>query len=124
MNRSKSARARNRSLPENRDDSTGASTPWFLAFLRSPWSAVIFVLPFVLMLSVHQWLGLSDALLAADEPGTRPAHGYNLALGVLMTLSPLPVLHHLLVRSQRGLPWIIGKMLILMMIFLLGFLAL
>ena len=45
----------------------------FSAVWQSPWAAPVFLVPFLLMLAVHQLLGLSDALLAADEPGERPA---------------------------------------------------
>jgi hypothetical protein len=81
-------------------------------------------MPFLLMLAVHQLLGLSDALLAADNPGERPAHGYNLLLGINMNLCPVAAILHLLVRSQRVFPWIIVKLLIPTIVFLLGFLTL
>ena len=76
------------------------------------------------MLAVHQRLGLSDALLAADNPGQRPGHGYNLLLGINMNLCPIAAILHLFVRSQREFPWIIVKLVIPTMIFLLGFLTL
>ena len=60
-----------------------------LSFLQSPWAAPVFLMPFLLMLAVHQLLGLSDALLAADNPGERPAHGYNLLLGINLHGEPL-----------------------------------
>ena len=77
--------------------------PAFLSFLQSPWAAPLFLMPFLLMLIVHQLLGLSDALLAADNPGERPAHGYNLLLGINMNLCLLAAVLHLL-ESQRAFP--------------------
>jgi hypothetical protein len=95
-----------------------------LPFLQSPWAAPVFLVPFVLMLVLHQMLGLSDALLVADQPGKRPAHGYNLLLGINMNLGGAASLLHLCWRSQRVFPWIIAKLLILTILFLLGFLTL
>ena len=95
-----------------------------LSFLQSPWAAPVFMMPFVLMLAVHHLLGLSDALLAADNPGERPAHGYNLLLGLNMNLCPLAAILHLLARSQRAFPWIALKLLVPTMILLLGLLVL
>jgi hypothetical protein len=76
------------------------------------------------MLAVHRLLHLSDALLAADNPGERLAHGSNLLLGINMNLCAIAALLHLLKRSQRVPAWIIAKLLITIMLFLLGFLML
>ena len=78
----------------------------------------------MLMLAVHRLLGLSDALLAADNPGERPAHGYNLLLGINMNLCAIATLLHLLGRPQRVRAWIIAKLLIPTLLFLLGLLML
>jgi hypothetical protein len=96
----------------------------FLSLLQSPWAAPVFLLPFVLMLAVHQVFGLSDALLAADNPGERPAHGYNLLLGINMNLCLVAAVLHVFVSSQRVFPWIIAKLLIPSIILVLGLLAL
>jgi hypothetical protein len=93
-----------------------------LSFLRSPWASPVFLMPFLLMLAVHQVLGLSDALLA-DDSGERPAHGYNLLLGINMNLCPLAAILHLLAKSQRVLPWIIAKLLIPTILFVLAILT-
>ena len=73
------------------------------SFLKSPWAAPVFLMPFLIMLAVHQLLGLSDALFAADNPGERPAHGYNLLLGINMNLCPVAAVLHL-VNAQRVFP--------------------
>jgi hypothetical protein len=96
----------------------------FPSFLRSPWAAPVFLAPFLLMLAIHWLLGLSDALLAANNPGERPAHGYNLLLGINMNLCAVAALLHLVARSQRVPSWIVGKLLIPTILLLLGFLAL
>ena len=96
----------------------------FPSFLRSPWAAPIFLVPFLIMLAIHRRLGLSDALLAADNPGERPAHGYNLLLGINMNLCAVAALLHLVARSQRVPPWFVAKLLIPTILFLLGFLTL
>jgi hypothetical protein len=96
----------------------------FLRFLQSRWTAPVFLVPFVLMLVLHQKLGLSDALLAADKPGERPAHAYNLLLGVNMYFSAAAAVLHFLARSHRALPWSIAKLLIATILLLLGCLAL
>ena len=94
-------------------------------FLQSTWAAPIFLLPFLLMLAVHQCLGLSDALLAADRPGTRPAHGYNLLLGINMNLCPLfALLHLLLPECRRSMYWVGVTLLIPTSLFLIGYLIL
>jgi hypothetical protein len=96
----------------------------FPSFLRSPWAAPIFLVPFLLMLAIHRLLGLSDALLAAENPGERPAQGYNLLLGINMNLCAIAAISHLVARSQRVPPWIVAKLLIPTILFLLGFLTL
>jgi hypothetical protein len=73
------------------------------------------------MLAVHRLLGLSDALLAADNPGERPAHGYNHLLGINMNLCAIAAILHLVDKSQRLPPWIGAKLLIPTILFLLGF---
>ena len=95
----------------------------FLSFLQSAWAAPLFLAPFLLMLGVHQLLGLSDALLVAEGPGERPAQGFNLLLGINMNLCPLATILHLF-KSQRTFPWIIARLLIPMSLFLLGLLTL
>jgi hypothetical protein len=92
----------------------------FLSSLRSRRAAPVFLVPFVLMLILHQELGLSDALLVADRPGERPAHEYNLLLGLNMNFCAMAAILHFLVRSQRVLPWIIAKLLIPTILFSLG----
>jgi hypothetical protein len=82
------------------------------------------LVPFLLMLTVHQLLSLSDALLAAEKPGERAAQGYNLVLGINMNLCAAVAVLHLFVRSQREFPWIITKLLIPTILFLLGLLTL
>jgi hypothetical protein len=93
------------------------------SFLKSPWAAPVFLMPFVIMLAVHQLLGLSDALLVADIPGERPAHGYNLLLGINMNLCPVAAVLHLL-NAQRTFRWIIARLLIPTMLFLFAILTL
>ena len=93
------------------------------SFLKSPWAAPVFLMPFLIMLAVHQLLGLSDALLAADNPGERPAHGYNLLLGINMNLCAVAAVLHL-VNAQRVFPWIFVRLLIPTMLFLFGILTL
>ena len=96
----------------------------FPTFLRSPWAAPVFLVPFVLMLAIHERLGLSDALLAADNPGERPAHGYNLLLGINMNLCAIAAILHLVKGSQRVPFWIAIGLLIPTVLLVLGFLTL
>jgi hypothetical protein len=93
------------------------------SFLKSPWAAPIFLMPFLIMLANHQVLGLSDALLVAENPGERPAHGYNLLMGINMNLCPVAAVLHLF-KAQRVFPWIIIRLLIPTVLFLVGILAL
>jgi hypothetical protein len=93
------------------------------SFLRSPWAAPVFLLPFLVKLAVHQLLGLSDALLAADNPGERPAHGYNLLMGINMNLCPIAAVLHF-IDSQRAFPWIMIRLLIPTLLFFLGIMTL
>jgi hypothetical protein len=96
----------------------------FLSLLQSRWAAPIFLMPFLMMLAVHHRLGLSDALLAADAPGKRPARGYNLLLGINMYISVVFALVHLLDGSQRRIPWITARLVVPTILFLFGFLTL
>jgi hypothetical protein len=76
------------------------------------------------MLAIHERLGLSDALLAADNPGERPAHGYNLLLGINMNLCAIAAILHLVKGSQRVPSWIAIRLLIPTVLLVLGFLTL
>jgi hypothetical protein len=94
------------------------------SFLRSPWAAPVFLVPFLLMLAIHRRLGLSDALLAADNPGEQPAHGYNLLLAVNLNLCAIAAILHLVARSQRVPSRIVVRLLIPTVLLVLGFLTL
>ncbi len=124
MNSSKSERILNKDAQAT--DNLPSRGTWFrfLSVLQSPWASPAFLVPFLLMLAVHQVLGLSDALLVGDKPGERPAHECNLLLGVNMNLCVAATILHFLVRSQRTFPWFIAKLLIPIVLFLLGFLTL
>jgi hypothetical protein len=90
--------------------------PWFVALL--------FLVPFLLMLSVHAFLGLADNLLAAPDPGRREASLYNLVMVGSLYLGIAAALHHLWDPNQRGWLWVIVKMLCLMLMLPLGLLTL
>jgi hypothetical protein len=75
------------------------------------------------MLIAHQRLGLSDALLAADNPGERPAHGYNLLLAINMYVCLVATVLHVL-KWQRKAHWMILRLLVPTIILLLGILTL
>jgi len=47
---------------------------------RKHWFGFLLLIPFPCMLAVHEWMGMSDALMAAAEPGERPAQNYNLVM--------------------------------------------
>lgn len=76
----------------------------------SAWFAPVFLVPFILMLVVHQWLGLSDALMVAAGPGERPAHDYNLIMVVTFYLGLAAVVDHLLTPARRSTFWMSLKL--------------
>ena len=47
------------------------------SILRSHWVAFPFLVPFVIMLAIHRYLGLSDAVMVRAAPGEREAYLYN-----------------------------------------------
>jgi hypothetical protein len=87
----------------------------------SLWAAVLFMLPFAFMLGTHSFLGLSDALLAAPEPGERDAQSFNLVMVAAFYLGLFAAVHHLAAPSHRGLPWILSELVLLAVVVVLGF---
>jgi hypothetical protein len=88
---------------------------------RPPWAAALFMLPFAFMLVAHSLLGLSDALLAAPEPGERDAQSFNLAMVTAFYLGLIAAAHHIAVPTHRGLPWILPQLVLLVAVVVLGF---
>lgn len=87
----------------------------------SPWAAALFMLPFALVLGAHWLLGLSDALLAAPEPGERDAQSFNLAMVAAFYLGLFAVAHHLAAPTHRKLPWLLSQFLLIAVVVVLGF---
>src|SRR4051794_3712354 len=87
----------------------------------SPWAAALFLLPFAFMLGEHRRLGLSDALLAAPEPGEHDAQSFNLAMVAAFYLGIFAVAHPLAAPTHRRLPWILSHLLLIVVVVVLGF---
>ncbi len=85
-------------------------------FRNGHWTGVVYLLPFVIMLVVHELLGISDALLAADEPGDDDARTYNTLMVAAFYLGNLAFVVHacaLAAVKGRGWPWLLRKLIFL-----------
>jgi hypothetical protein len=81
--------------------------------LAHHWIAPLAFIPFGLMLIVHRSLGLSDALLAAPEPGRPSWPLFNVAMILVFYMGVGGYLAHTLWLSDRGWIWVFVKCLAL-----------
>jgi hypothetical protein len=81
--------------------------------LAHHWIAPLAFIPFGLMLIVHRSLGLSDALLAAPNPGQPFWPLFNVAMILALYLGVGGYLAHTLWLSDRGWIWVVVKCLAL-----------
>jgi hypothetical protein len=73
------------------------------------WITPLAFMPFALMLIVHRLLGLSDAMLAAPNPGQPYWPIYNIAMVMVFYLGIAGYLAHTFWLSARGWNWVLVK---------------
>jgi hypothetical protein len=76
----------------------------------------LFLLPFVVMLVIHEYRGMSDALLMGDDPRDEYARGYNLLMVVALYLGSFAFLIYtvaLPIVTGRCWRWIAPKIIFL-----------
>jgi hypothetical protein len=76
----------------------------------------LFLLPFVVMLVIHEYRGMSDALLMGDDPRDEFARGFNLLMGVVLYLGSFAFLIYTLalpIVTGRGWRWVVPKIIFL-----------
>jgi hypothetical protein len=85
-------------------------------FSNGHWIGFVFLLPFVLMLVVHELLGMSDALLEGNEPRDDDARFYNLLMVAALYLGSLAFVVYtfaLPMLKGQGWRWVLPKILFL-----------
>src|SRR5260221_11852612 len=83
------------------------------AIMQSHWVAFVFLLPAVIMLILHQRLGLSDALNVPTPSGEREAHLFNWVMVMVFWIGIAAFSLHALSLCNRGWSWIGAKLVVL-----------
>ncbi len=78
--------------------------------------AIAFFVPFTLMLAVHHFLGLSDALMAAPPPGQPDSFLYNITMVGAFYFGVAGYVFHVLALSKSTPGWIFFKLVLLVVI--------
>lgn len=81
--------------------------------MQSHWVAFLVLVPGGVMVILHQWLGLSDALNVPTPPGAREAHLFNWILAALFLLGVAAFSLHALSLWSRGWRWVWAKLIFL-----------
>jgi len=77
---------------------------------QSHWVGFLFLVPFLVMLAVHRFLGLSDALMIQTPPGEREAHTFNLVMVAVFYLGIAAFVAHAGHLAGRSRLWLYGKL--------------
>lgn len=81
--------------------------------MQSHWVAFLFLAPGGLMLILHHWLGLSDALNVTTPPGELEAHLFNWIMAALFLLGVAAFSLHAFSLWSRGWRWVWAKLIFL-----------
>lgn len=87
-------------LENDRDPTKSLRMP---VLIRSRWVAVAVLVPLPILMFVHRYLGLSDALMVQTPPGEREAHVYNGIMVLVGYGGAAAFLLHSLVFGERSL---------------------
>jgi hypothetical protein len=81
--------------------------------IQSHWNGFLFLLPFLIMLAVHDKLGLSDAFLLVRDQRDSDSQMFNLAMVAVFYLGVGAFAAHTLFLASRSRLWLYGKLLLL-----------
>ena len=85
-------------------------------FWNGHWIGFVFLLPFVVMLLVHELLGMSDAVLWSNAPEDDDARVYNLLMIAALYLGSLAFVVYafaLPILKGHGWRWVLPKLIFL-----------
>jgi len=82
--------------------------------IHSHWIGFLFLLPFLIMLAVHDALGLSDAFFLVADQGDRDSQMFNLAMVAMFYLGVAAFVGHALSLASRSRLWLCEKILLLL----------
>jgi hypothetical protein len=80
---------------------------------RSHWIGFLFLLPFLVMIWLHNALGLSDAFLLVRNQRDHDSQFFNLATVVMFYFGIAGFAAHALCLTSRGKQWLLAKLLLL-----------
>jgi hypothetical protein len=81
--------------------------------IQSHWIGFFFLLPFILMLALHNALGLSDAALLVQNQRGRDSQMFNFAMIAVFYLGVTAFVAHALFLAGRSKLWLCGKLAVL-----------
>jgi hypothetical protein len=81
--------------------------------IQSHWIGFLFLLPFLIMLAVHDALGLSDAFLLVKDQRDRNSQMFNLAMVAVFYLGVAAFVTHAAFLAGRSKLWFCAKLLLL-----------
>ena len=79
------------------------------AIIQSHWVSFLCLVPFLVMLAVHRFLGLSDALMVQTPPGEREAHTYNLIMSGVFFVGVAAFAVHAFALARGHKVWLVAK---------------
>lgn len=82
---------------------------WGKAAVRSHWLGFLCLIPFLVMLWVHEAVGLSDAVLVRPAPGKRAAMLYNFLMIGVFYAGIVAFLVHAVYVVDGGTRWLLFK---------------
>lgn len=81
--------------------------------IQSHWIGFLFLLPFLIMLAVHDRLGFSDAFLLVRGQRDRDSQMFNFAMAFVFYMGVTAFVAHALILASRSRLWLCGKFLFL-----------
>ncbi len=81
--------------------------------IQSHWRGFLFLLPLLVMLAVHDALGLSDAALLVQDQRDRDSQLFNFAMIAVFYLGVTAFVAHALSLAGRSKLWLCGKLALL-----------
>jgi hypothetical protein len=95
-------------------------------FWNGHWIGSLFLLPFVVMLVTHEFLGMSWAFLEGETPGDDDSRGFNLMIFVAHSLGSLAFVIYafaLPIVKGRGWRWVTPKLVLVAIYWVAGILV-
>jgi hypothetical protein len=83
------------------------------SYLKSHGISFLCLIPFLFLLWLHQYLGLSDAILMVRDQRDRDSQLFHLRMGIVFYFGVTAFLVHALALAHKSRGWLFAKLLFL-----------